>query len=182
MHVDQVGATLEKIDRKFIQEASQWIIESIFKGGNALYLCGNGGSHAIVSHFATDLHKTALSGNFTPRIFALGTNLSLITALSNDFSFEEVFSREVKNLGRKGDTLFSVSSSGVSPNIIAAMKMARNIGMVNITLNGFADSDSVSLAEFSLDLKLVDKKYELAEDIHSIVCHSIAMEIKKLVS
>lgn len=179
MHLDSVSAALSKLDKSTIKEISSIICNSIFKGKSSLFLCGNGGSHSIATHLATDLQKIGMNKGYTPKIFTLGSNLSLLTAIANDLKFEEVFSRELINLGKKGDILLSISSSGASPNILNALKVAKQIGLFNITFSGFSNAPCLSFADCALDLELDSGEYEISEDVHATACHAIAIQIKE---
>ena len=109
---------------------------NVFRKGGKLLFCGNGGSAADAQHIAAEL-----SGRFRfdrPPLFAeaLHVNSSYMTAVSNDYGFEMAYARLVKAMGRKGDILVALSTSGNSPNIIEAIKAAKNTGMVIIGLSG----------------------------------------------
>jgi D-sedoheptulose 7-phosphate isomerase len=113
-------------------------IASALRGGGKLLLCGNGGSAADCQHMAGEM-VSRLSADF-PRpalaAVALTTDSSILTALSNDFGFEEVFARQVQALGRPGDALLGVSTSGTSPNVLRAVEAARRVPMATIALTG----------------------------------------------
>jgi D-sedoheptulose 7-phosphate isomerase len=113
-------------------------IASALRGGGKLLLCGNGGSAADCQHMAGEL-VSRLSADF-PRpplpAVALTTDSSILTALSNDFGFEGVFARQVQALGRSGDVLLGISTSGTSPNVLRAVEAARRIPMATIALTG----------------------------------------------
>jgi len=109
---------------------------SAYKNGGKVLFCGNGGSAADAQHLAAEL-----SGRFyfdRPPLDseALHVNTSYLTAVANDYSFDEVFSRLVKARGRKGDVLIGLSTSGNSPNVIKAFETANEIGMITVGLTG----------------------------------------------
>ena len=120
-----------------IAEITKTCIESL-KGGGKIMFCGNGGSAADSQHLATEL-VVRLSGKLNrpalPAI-ALTTDTSLITACSNDFSFNEIFARQVEALANSGDVLIAISTSGNSPNVLRAVEVARAEGVVTIGLAG----------------------------------------------
>lgn len=113
-------------------------IASALRGGGKLLLCGNGGSAADCQHMAGEL-VSRLSADF-PRpalpAVALTTDSSILTAVSNDFGFEGVFARQVQALGRSGDVLLGISTSGTSPNVLRAIEAAQRIPMATIALTG----------------------------------------------
>lgn len=107
-----------------------------FKKGNKVLFCGNGGSAADAQHLAAELSgKYYLDRDPLPAE-PLNINTSFLTAVANDFSYEEVFSRLIKAIGRPGDILVALSTSGRSPNIIKALEVASSIGMTVIGLSG----------------------------------------------
>lgn len=120
-----------------IIEAARLMIDSLASGGKLL-LCGNGGSAADCQHIAAEL-VSILSKDFErPAIaaIALTTDSSILTAYANDFGFEGVFSRQVQALGRPGDVLIGISTSGSSKNVLLAIEAARDRGMKVVGLTG----------------------------------------------
>jgi len=110
------------------------LVQATFRAGGRLMFCGNGGSAADAQHLATEyvvrfrLHRRPLAA------IALTTDTSLLTAAANDYGFEQVFARQVLALGRPGDLLFLHSTSGDSPNLLAAARAARQSGVVTVAL------------------------------------------------
>src|SRR6266566_2083932 len=109
-----------------------------FRDGGTLLICGNGGSAADAQHLATEFVSTLTIDNRRPSIpaIALTTDSSLLTAIANDFGIEGVFARQVESLGRKGDVLIAISTSGNSVNIIRAAEQARTQGLGGVALTG----------------------------------------------
>ena len=112
------------------------LIEGCYKKGGKVLFCGNGGSAADAQHLAAEL-----SGRYyydRPPLFAeaLHVNTSNLTAVANDYSFDEVYSRLVEAMGRPGDVLIGLSTSGNSPNVVNAMKKARKIGLTTVGFTG----------------------------------------------
>ena len=98
-------------------------LRACFDRGNKVLICGNGGSAAEAQHFAAELIN-----EYLPCI-ALTTDTSLITPISNDYNFEQVFSHQISALGKKGDILIGLSSSGKSHNVLAALETAKLMGL-----------------------------------------------------
>lgn len=109
---------------------------SVLQAGGKLLLCGNGGSAADSQHIATELTVRFEADRPALPALALTTDSSALTAAGNDLGFDQVFSRQVAALGRKGDLLIGLTTSGDSPNIVAALKMARQQGLVTACLTG----------------------------------------------
>lgn len=118
-----------------IKKTGEQIIES-YKQDNKVYFCGNGGSAADAQHLAAEL-----SGRFyfdRDPLFAeaLHVNTSYLTAVANDYSYDEIYSRMVKAKGREGDVLFGISTSGNSENVLRAMKIAKDKNMITVAFTG----------------------------------------------
>lgn len=111
------------------QEIAQKIINA-FKFGYFVYICGCGGSAAEAQHFASELMGKFEKNRRALPAIALTTDTSAITAIGNDFGFEYVFSRQIEALGRQGDVLITLSTSGISPVILKAQETALKQGMV----------------------------------------------------
>lgn len=115
--------------------AAERIIEAMRQGGKLL-ICGNGGSAADAQHMAAELaFRMGRERRALPAL-ALTTDSSLLTAISNDRSFDFVFARQLQAIGRPGDVVLLISTSGNSPNILEAAQIARSMGMVTIGLLG----------------------------------------------
>lgn len=118
-----------------VEAATEATVRSLRAGGKVL-LCGNGGSAADAQHLAAELvGRFYLDRQALPGI-ALADNISAVTAVGNDASYEDVYSRGVRALGRRGDVLIALSTSGNSPNVIKALESARDIGLTTIALVG----------------------------------------------
>lgn len=118
-----------------VREAAGCLIR-VFSENKKLLICGNGGSAADAQHMAAELVGRFEKERSPLPVLALSVNTSVITAWSNDYSFDTVFSRQVEALGRKGDALLAISTSGNSPSVLAALKTARGLGMATIGLSG----------------------------------------------
>ncbi len=166
---------LATIDGSALERALE-LIETATARGNKIYAIGNGGSAAIADHLCCDWVKgTHVHGHPTVSAQSLSANVALYSAIANDFGFEGVFSRQLEFLGREGDVLLAISSSGNSSNIIAALNAAHNIGMSSIGLSGFGGGKLKALANINLHISA--NNYGLVEDAHQAVCHVIAQYI-----
>jgi D-sedoheptulose 7-phosphate isomerase len=126
-----------------IASAADQILQCILRDGKVL-ACGNGGSAADAQHFSSEMvNRFELDRPGLPAI-ALTTDTSTLTSIANDFSYEQVFARQVATLGQPGDVLLAISTSGTSPNILAAAEAARGRDMTVIALTG---RDGGKLAE-----------------------------------
>jgi len=142
------------------------------KEDRQIFIFGNGGSAANASHFATDLGKGSsdkLGRRF--RCLSLNDNVSWMTALGNDYSYDEVFSRQLMNYGRPGDIVFVMSVSGNSPNVVRGVEWANKNGLRTIALVG---AKKGRLAELAETVIVIDSThYGRVEDAQMGVCHML---------
>jgi D-sedoheptulose 7-phosphate isomerase len=133
--------------------AACWIAEAMRKG-NKLLICGNGGSAADSQHIATEFVVRLTSNNDRGALpaIALTTDTSTLTAASNDYGFENVFSRQVEALGYAGDVLIAISTSGKSPNVIEAAKVARDRDMKVIAFLGHEKRELGELVDLCISI------------------------------
>jgi D-sedoheptulose 7-phosphate isomerase len=117
------------------ERVAEAIVDALVKG-NKLLLCGNGGSAADSQHIAAEFTGRFVKDRKPLAALALSTDSSALTCIANDYSFDEVFSRQVLGLGRPGDCLLAISTSGNSRNVIRAAEAARSIGMRTLGLLG----------------------------------------------
>jgi D-sedoheptulose 7-phosphate isomerase len=115
--------------------------------GNKVLLCGNGGSAADAQHLAGELVSRFMFDRPGLPAFALTTDSSVMTAIANDYGYEHVFARQVEAVGTKGDVLVALSTSGRSPNILAALRTAREKGIATIGFTGRTGGDMPSLCD-----------------------------------
>jgi D-sedoheptulose 7-phosphate isomerase len=135
-----------------------------------IFVFGNGGSAANASHFATDLGKGAsdkLGKRF--RVLSLNDNVSWMTALGNDYNYEDVFVRQLENYARPGDLVLSLSVSGNSPNCVKALAWAKDHGLRTIAFVGAKKGRMAEIAERVL--VIADTHYGRVEDAQMGICH-----------
>ena len=141
-----------------------------------IFVIGNGGSAATASHMMNDLCKGTLGHKGDApwprlRVIALTDNVSLMTAWANDTDYHHIFSEPLKNLAQRGDLLIAISASGNSPNILAAVAAAKQIGVKVIGLAGFGGGKLAKLADISFVVP--SDGYGPVEDVHMILDHII---------
>ena len=152
-----------------IQRIAASIIE-VLKRGNKVIFCGNGGSFADSIHLAAEFVSRFQKERGPLAGVALGANNSILTAVGNDYSFAEVFSREVGAIGKTGDVLVALSTSGNSENILRAVQVAQEIG---IQVFGMTGQNGGRLAEFAESLKIPSAKTARIQESHILVGHII---------
>ncbi len=158
---DKDGKELEP--EKGFQE---WLVKTfeVRNSQKVVYLIGNGASASMASHFSADLAKNA---HIHTQVFS---DLSLITAISNDLGYEHVFEEPLRRRGMAGDMLVAISSSGNSKNILGAVKLADSLGMESVTLSGMSfDNPLRKLGK--LNFHVSGKTYGAVETCHSAILH-----------
>jgi D-sedoheptulose 7-phosphate isomerase len=156
-------------------------IELVKVSKKVVYVAGNGGSASTASHFATDIGVGSLRRNNPVRVVSLCDNTSAMTALSNDISFDAIFSDQLLLLGQPGDLLVVISASGNSHNLINAVSTASEIGVVVYSLTGF-DGGKLKKITSGKNVHVQSKKgaYGLVEDAHLAICHVITECIRSI--
>lgn len=131
-------------------QAAQLVVETL-KSGNKILICGNGGSAGDAQHFAGELvGRYKLNGRPALPALALTTDSTILTCVANDFSYEEVFSRQVEAFARPGDLVIGLSTSGRSPNVLKALEAARAAGSRTLALVGAAVGPIGEAADLAL--------------------------------
>ena len=146
------------------------LLAAASKEERQVFVFGNGGSAANSSHFATDLGKGAsdkIAKRF--RVLSLNDNVGWLTAIGNDYAYEDIFVRQLENYGRKGDIALSMSVSGNSPNCVKALEWGRKNGLVTIA---FVGAKSGRMAEIADHVIIIDDThYGRVEDAQMTICH-----------
>lgn len=143
--------------------------ECLRKGGKLL-VCGNGGSASDAQHFSGEMIGRFLKERRALPAIALSTDTSVITAVGNDYGYEKIFRRQVEGLGRAGDILFAISTSGNSPNVLEAVAAARALDMQVIALTGGNGGKLGALADIHLNVAL-GKNSPRVQETHIAVIH-----------
>lgn len=173
---------LDNLDCKAIEEVTKLILEKS-RDGQDIFLVGNGGSAATASHFATDLVQCSQpEAGLYFRAISLADNVPLLTALSNDKGYEEVFTGQIRNLFRKNDILIAISASGNSPNVIAAVRLARQLGGATVGLVGFDGGELAQICDYVIHAYTNKGEYGPVEDIHLIIDHMVTSYLRMKLS
>ena len=159
-----------------VNEASKVIAKS-FSSGNKLMLCGNGGSAADSQHIAAEMTGRFIKDRRPLPAIALTTDTSALTCIANDYSFEDVFARQVGALGRSGDVLIAISTSGNSGNVIKAMHVANELGVKVIALTGRDGGKMKSLADLSIIVP--SQTTARVQEAHIFIGHIICGLVEK---
>jgi D-sedoheptulose 7-phosphate isomerase len=185
---DLIGAHLE-LSRAALERATQdaalratareiaAAVIAALRAGNKLLIIGNGGSAADAQHIAAEIVGRYKQDRPAYAAIALTTDTSALTAIANDYGFEQVFARQVAGLGQRGDVLLALSTSGRSPNILAALRTARERGLVTI---GFTGSKGEALGALCDHLLIAPSDdTPIVQQIHLTFAHGICDEIEQ---
>ena len=163
-----------------IAAASHLMVNSLKKGGKIL-ACGNGGSAGDSQHFAAELIGRFEREREELAAIALTTDSSILTAVANDYSFDEIFSKQVRGLGKTGDILFAISTSGNSKNIVAAIEAAHLKGMNVVGMTGRNGGKIADLMKSSDVLLNVDSQLTTRiQEVHLLTLHCLCDAIDNL--
>lgn len=189
-YVETVCQALTQLDQSGLATIVDVLYGAFLEGRNVFTL-GNGASAALASHMACDLGKgTATDVGGGPgqsdvrrlRVISLVDNTALVTALSNDVAYEDIFVEQLKNLLNAGDIVIGVSGSGSSPNVVRALDYARRNGAVTIGFTGARTSALAMQAQCDLCLQAPLTMMEPIEDLHVICHHMITLQQRQRIS
>lgn len=168
-HIEMARNLLE--DLPDIEGVAALCAEALRKG-NKLMVAGNGGSVADAHHFAAELVGRFKKERKALPAIALDVNPSVVTAISNDYAFDQVFARQVEALAKPGDVFFGISTSGNSKNILEAARMARNYGCKVVGLTGKTGGKMAKLCYFLINIPSEDTPR--IQEMHSLVIHTLS--------
>ena len=156
-----------------IVQAAELLAERLGRGHKIL-VCGNGGSAADAQHFAAELVNRFEIERPGLAAIALTTDSSALTSIANDYAFEQIFARQVRALGRPGDVLLAISTSGHSPNVLVAIDAARELGMATLALTG---RDGGRMAEQlggeDIEIRAVASATARIQETHILIIHCL---------
>ncbi len=158
------------------------LITGSLNSGNKIMLFGNGGSAADAQHIAAEfINRLRKSKRDRPPLAALAltTDTSILTSISNDSDFSNIFSRQIRALGKKGDIAWGISTSGNSPNLIKAIKVAQEMGMKTLGLTGKGGGEMGTLVDYHLNVESNDvlRIQEVHITLSHIICELVEQEL-----
>ena len=154
-------------------------VEKALRAGGKLMLAGNGGSAADAQHIAGELLSRLRFDRHPLPAIALTTDSSVLTAVGNDYGYDQVFERQLRGLGRKGDVFIAISTSGKSPNVLAALRAARDIGITTVGFTGNAPGAAAMLPLCALVLAAPSDDTPLIQQIHITAAHAICEIVER---
>jgi len=156
-----------------IAAAGQMIVNSLLDGHKVL-TCGNGGSAGDAQHFSSELLNRFESERPSLPAIALTTDSSTLTAIANDYNYDQVFSKQIRGLGQKGDILLAISTSGQSTNVIAAIEAAHDRGLNVIALSGKNGGEMAKvLSESDIEIRIPSEATCRIQECHLLVIHCL---------
>ena len=175
----QVGANMTAVaDGGYPQAVSQAVdlVYETFAAGRKLLVFGNGGSSADAQHFTAELVGRFVAERRALPAIALTTNQAVLTAWSNDYSFDDVFARQIEALGSRGDVAFGISTSGTAVNVLKALERARERGLRTIGLTGAQGDRMASLCDVLLAVPLAGTAR--IQEVHLVTYHAICAAVE----
>jgi D-sedoheptulose 7-phosphate isomerase len=179
-YIDYLKSVLERVDTQEIGRFVNTLLDAR-KRGATIFFIGNGGSAATASHFANDLSIGTNEYEQPFRALSLTDNVPIISAIGNDFGYEEIFVRQLRVLGTAGDVLVAISASGNSPNLLKAMDYSRQIGIKTVAITAFDGGKMTSQADEGIHVPTEMKEYGPAEDVHMVLDHLVGAYLMRYV-
>ena len=170
----------DKVDLSEIKIFVELLL-SARESGATIFFIGNGGSASTASHFANDLAFGTHEYEKPFKAISFTDNVSVLTALGNDYGYGEIFVRQLKVYAKKGDVVVGISASGNSQNLISAFNYAKSSGIKTMALTAFDGGRMKVIADNCIHIPTEDKEYGPAEDVHMILDHLICSYLMRII-
>tara|TARA_B100000575_G_C23139116_1_gene662465 strand:+ start:3214 stop:3831 length:618 start_codon:yes stop_codon:yes gene_type:complete len=176
-YIDNLNICLRNMNLSKLKKISK-MIEDTVKNKKKIFICGNGGSAAVANHYVADYLKLLRTNTkLKPKIISLVSNMELITAISNDLNYDQIFSYQLESLAEKNDLLILISASGNSKNLINAQKFSKKIKMKSISFLGFNGGKLLKMSDVCFHAKI--NNYGISEDLAHIFMHIIIQFLRQ---
>ena len=173
-YIKRLQSILDDLDIESVVKVIDEFIEARDRG-STIFFMGNGGSAATSDHFANDLNVCASPEGQPPfKSLSLSSNSAYLTCLGNDFGYESIFARQLKNLMKASDVVVGISASGNSPNVVNALEYASQKGGIPVAIVGFDGGQMKEIAKHVIHVKSEKGEYGPVEDLHMILDHLIS--------
>lgn len=179
-YLSYIQTLLGKVDPGEVARFIQVLLEARERGATVFFI-GNGGSASTASHFANDIAIGTNDYEKPFRVVSLTDNTAIMTAIGNDYGFEEIFVRQLRILGKKGDVVVAISASGNSPNLVKAFEHASTAGILTLAITAFDGGRLKQMADSGVHIPTGPKEYGPAEDIHMILDHLVGAYLMRFV-
>ena len=180
-YLDYLAKVLKAIDINSIAQFAHALLDAREREANIFFI-GNGGSASTASHFANDISIGTNSYEKPFKAISLTENQAIITAISNDFGYDEVFARQIRVLGKKEDLLIGISASGNSPSLIKAFEYAKLSEIRTVAITAFDGGKMKKIADLSVHVCTDKKEYGPAEDAHMVLDHLISAYLTRYIT
>ena len=177
-YLSYLKSGINKLDLLKLQRIEDIIYKKI-RDDKKIFVCGNGGSASVANHFLCDFNKgikVSSRSKLKPKVHSLNNSIELITAISNDISYKNIFDFQLDNYANQGDIIFIFSCSGTSKNIINLIKKANSMKLDVVFITGFLNKKIKSKVKFHYDFGC--KNYGITEDMFSSFMHVISQWIR----
>ena len=170
-YFELLSKTIDSLPFESVDRITATLVRA-YEQERTILLFGNGGSAALASHIACDLGKGTVNGTRKRfRVIALTDNVPLITAWANDSKYEDIFAQQLANFAAPGDIAFAISASGNSPNVLQALRVAKDIGSTTIGITGFSGGRMLALCDECIVVPC--DNMQIIEDLHTCIAHSL---------
>ena len=168
-----LNTVLQNIDTVEVVQFIETILDARERGVT-VYIIGNGGSAATASHIANDFAIGINDYEKPFRVTSLTDNVAVLSAIGNDFGYDQIFVRQLRVYAKKGDVLVGISASGNSVNLINAFDFAKTVGIKTVAITAFDGGKMKSIADEGIHVPTEEKEYGPAEDAHMILDHLVS--------
>lgn len=175
-YMDEGVAARVSVDVEKIAKASYEITKAL-GSGKKLITFGNGGSAADAQHIAAELLGKFYKDRKAMPAMALTTNTSVLTAIANDYSYDDIFSRQIEGVGNRGDVAIAISTSGNSKNVIKAVQLAKQLGIYTIGLTGEKGGTLKDICDLTISVN--SNNTPIIQEVHIAIGHVICMLVEK---
>jgi len=179
-YFDYLKQILDDLDTKEIREFAETLLDARNREATIFFI-GNGGSAATSSHFANDLAIGVNDYEKPFKVMSLTDNMAVVSAVANDFGYDDIFSRPLSVYGKAGDLLVGISASGNSNNLIKAFEVAKSKGIRTIAITAFDGGEMKVIADQGIHVPTGKREYGPAEDAHMILDHLVSSYLRKLI-
>lgn len=179
-YIQYLQSVLQRVDPAEIGAFIETLLDARRRGATVFFI-GNGGSAATASHFANDLAFGTNDYDQPFRVLSLTDNVPVLTALGNDFGYEEIFVRQLRVMGKPNDVLVAISASGNSPNLIKAFDHALAAGIKTVAITAFDGGKMRAMADSGIHVPTEPKEYGPAEDVHMVLDHLVVSYLMRYI-
>ncbi|NJP05219.1 MAG: SIS domain-containing protein [Chloroflexaceae bacterium] len=166
------------LEQTYTVEQMIEVVCNALQAGHSLFTCGNGGSAADALHLSQELVGRYRSNRVPLASVCLNADVTAMTCIANDFGYDQVFARPLQALARSGDILVCFSTSGQSPNMLAALEMARTQGVISIALLGKDGGAALSLANYALVVP--SNSTARIQEVHTLILHAMCEAVEQV--